>query len=170
MASGDGAAARRRLLELLAEQRGRRLALYAALPGEVSLEPVADALRARGWELVFPRVEGRDLAFCPALPDELRPGFRGVREPVRGMPAVPIESIDVFVVPGLWFDRSGWRLGRGRAHYDRALRRARADALKIGLCYAERVADRLPRASWDVAMNWVVSDRALYRAGEEDGA
>ncbi len=37
----------------------------------------------------------------------------GLREPVAGTP-IPVSLIDLVVVPGLGFDVSGNRLGRGR--------------------------------------------------------
>ena len=73
------------------------------------------------------------------------------------------EEVDLFVVPGLLFDRAGRRLGRGGGHLDRLLGRARKDAARVGLCYAQRVVQELPAAPWDVAMHVVVTDREVIR-------
>ena len=119
---------------------------------------MAEALVSRGATLLFPRVDGERLVFQQAGPAELAPGYRGLLEPPASAPSVAIEAIDVFVVPGLLFDRAGRRLGRGSGFYDRALAHARADALRIGLCYAECVVDELPRENQDVDMHLIVSD------------
>jgi 5-formyltetrahydrofolate cyclo-ligase len=100
---------------------------------------------------------------------ELVRGTLGFAQPAASAPLVAVEAVDVFVVPGLLFDRACRRLGRGRGDYDRLLARARPDALRVGICYADRVVDELPEDPWDVAMDVVVTDRFVLRraaAGE----
>jgi 5-formyltetrahydrofolate cyclo-ligase len=74
---------------------------------------------------------------------------------------VPASRIDVFAVPGLLFARDGIRLGRGWGYYDRLLSRARPDALRIGICYSDRVRDALPSAAHDVPVRLLVTDAAV---------
>ena len=133
------------------------------------LDRVAEALLERGATLVFPRVEGDRLVFHRAVPAELAPGYRGILEPSGSAPRVAVEAIDVFVVPGLLFDRSGRRLGRGSGFYDRTLARARADALRIGLCYAESVVDELPREEQDVDMHLIATDAGVLPVSAAHG-
>lgn len=167
--AGNAEAAQRNLLDLEELRGARRVALYAALRDEPPLVAVGEQLERQGVEIAFPRVGGRELRFHRARRSELRPGYRGIREPAEGSPVVALAAIDVFVVPGLLFDRSGARLGRGSGFYDRALARARADARKVGMCYADRVVECLPRAPEDVAMDVIVTDQAVLRPGQERG-
>ena len=44
----------------------------------------------------------------------------GVREPIAGKP-IPVDMIDLVVVPGLGFTPNGHRIGRGMGFYDRFL-------------------------------------------------
>ncbi|WP_125963683.1 5-formyltetrahydrofolate cyclo-ligase [Bifidobacterium dolichotidis] len=46
-----------------------------------------------------------------------------------------LEQADLVLVPGLRFDRDGWRLGRGIAWYDRALSYRRSTTAAIGVCW-----------------------------------
>lgn len=140
------------------------LALYASFADEVPVERVFSALRARGWRVLFPRVGTQLLEFCEAGPGELVPARApaGLREPPRERAAVPLVEIDVFVVPGLLFALDGTRLGRGAGHYDRLLQRARPGALRIGICYADRVRDALPSAPHDVPVHLVVTDQGAF--------
>ncbi len=168
LGSGDRASASAeaifRLAELPEFVRARTLACYAAIGDEVPVERVAESSRARGVKTVFPVQVADELEFASIGDlDSLRPGRAGVREPVAAAPRVRIAEIDVFLVPGLLFDRSCRRLGRGGGHYDRLLRLARADATAIGICYAERVIEELPEDSWDVAMEVVVTERFVLR-------
>ena len=158
------AAAQQRLLDLPELRPAQTVALYAALSGEVSTTTIILRLRAMGQRLVFPRIAGEGLRLFEASGlDELEPGARGVLEPPLSSPEVPAEEVDVFVVPGLLFDRRGHRLGRGGGHYDRLLAGAREDARRVGLCFAERVVGELPVAPWDVRMHVVVSEAGTLR-------
>jgi len=84
-------------------------------------------------------------------------------EPDATCPEVALEEIDVFVVPGLGFDRRGIRLGRGKGYYDRVLSRAAPGALFIGVCFAECFVEALPATPADVPMHVIATDRALHR-------
>jgi 5-formyltetrahydrofolate cyclo-ligase len=89
-----------------------------------------------------------------------------VLEPAPGARAVRADLVDVFVVPGLLFDRAGRRLGRGGGHFDRLLACARPDALRVGVCPAERLVDELPEDPWDVRMHRVVTEHETLVASE----
>ena len=160
---GDAVAVQRRLLTTPELRAARTVALYAALPGEVPIEPVADELEQRGVTVVFPRVHEQALVFHAARADQLTPGFRGILEPDAALPHVPLGRIDLFVVPGLRFDPCGRRLGRGLGFYDRALAQARDAARRVGLCYADGVLGELPEAEWDVRVHLIVTERNVLR-------
>jgi 5-formyltetrahydrofolate cyclo-ligase len=157
-------AALRRLVELPEFARARTIAFYSAIRDEVPLEEAASASRARGVRTAYPiqRAAGLELALSHDG-DRLRPGRGGVGEPAEDATRVRFEEIDAFLVPGLLFDRSCRRLGRGAGHYDRLLKHARAGATSIGICYAERVVEELPEDPWDVAMDLVVTDEFVVR-------
>ncbi len=163
--------AQRNLLELPELSRASSLELYAAQAHEVPTALLVASLDERGATLLFPRVADGELQLYRARGlHELRLGYRGILEPEGEGPA-PVESVDVFVVPGLLFDRAGRRLGRGAGHFDRLLGRAREGALRIGLCYAQRVVRELPVAPWDVPMHIVVTEQEVIRPTRaEEGA
>ena len=150
-ARGESArAALGRLLALPELSTARVIAFYRAIGDEVPVEAAAERCRARGARTVYPVVAGPDLELAPD-PDQ----------PAR----VPVEEVELFVVPGVLFDRTGRRLGRGGGHYDRLLARRRGGALRVGICYADRLVESLPQDPWDVAMDALVSDRATLRFG-----
>jgi 5-formyltetrahydrofolate cyclo-ligase len=135
----------------------RTVALYAALPEEVDLLPLLAWDPDRRW--VFPRVCGENLRFHEVRDwrRDLIPGLLGIREPAPALPQVQVPDVDVFLCPGLAFDATGGRLGRGRGYYDRMLASASAGAIKIGVCHpCQRVADTFGQAH-DLRMDEVIS-------------
>ena len=166
-APSSGLAAQELLLATPELLRAGTVSLYAARAPEVPTNRLAQELAVRGARVVFPRVSGRELALHFVVgAQELRSGYRGLLEPAPEARVCPPEAVDVFIVPGLRFDRRGRRLGRGGGHYDRLLARARSDALRIGLCYAEHVIDELPACDWDVTMHRLVTEAGVHRFSE----
>src|SRR5690606_10088686 len=114
--------------------------LYLPLPGELDTTAIFEGLASRGFRCAFPRVERGDplLLFFPLAPGEaVERGPLGVRQPpARG--EIPLEAIDLFLVPGQAFDRLGGRLGRGKGYYDATLAAA-PHAERIGLGFREQL-------------------------------
>ena len=132
------------------------VATFHPLAEEPDLSPLIRAHPERTW--VFPKVIGDDLEFYIVAdpPAELRPGTLGIMEPGDACPHAGITGIDAFLCPGLAFDTRGGRLGRGKGFYDRALCRARGNAVRIGVCFPYQIVpDTFPQ-SHDVAMNLVI--------------
>lgn len=167
-AGADRARARVRaitfLLMLDEIRAARRVALYAGAGDEVPAQDLHPTLRQAGIEVAFPLVDGKDLILrrVDRLEDMER-GFRGLLEPRGSCPRLGPEEVEVFVVPGVLFDRAGRRLGRGGGHYDRLLARARPEAFRVGLCYADRVVPELPVEPWDIRVDAVVTEEGILR-------
>lgn len=100
-------------------------------------------------QLVFPRVVGQDLEFAPC---PLQPSRFGLLEPTS--PAIPIEAIDLFVVPMLAY-KGLHRLGYGAGYYDRCL--AGVKAQKIGVAFKEQEAD-FKINEWDIPMDMILTE------------
>ena len=98
---------------------------------------------------------------------ELMPGMWGILEPPksrRGEPAKEVhpDEIDLFIVPGVAFDRNGGRLGNGAGYYDRLLASVRADAVLCGVCYESQLFDEVDTEAHDVRMDCVVTETTVY--------
>ena len=79
-----------------------------------------------------------------------------IPEPV-GRLFTDLNKIDVILVPGVAFDRTLNRLGRGKGFYDKIL--SQTKACKIGICFAFQLLDRIPTEVHDVRMTQVISSR-----------
>ena len=128
------------------------IAVYSPLPGEVDFSQILQNYPLVKW--IYPRIQGHHLTFHPGC--DLIPGTLGIHEPAHHSPEIPLLEIDAFICPGLAFDPTGHRLGRGRGFYDRLLAQARPDALKIGICFPfQIVPDTLPEPH-DIQMDTVL--------------
>lgn len=162
---GESAAACERLLRLARLADARCVALFAPLSDEPSTHPVFEAVRGRGGRCLLPRAsEGGRLAFFEVTRwEDLRPGRYGVSEPPKGGRGVALEESEVVVVPGVAFDASGGRLGRGGGYYDRALVRVEGPFV-VGLTTDSRVVKEVPRGELDQLVDAVVTEsRVLPR-------
>jgi 5-formyltetrahydrofolate cyclo-ligase len=160
-----GAAIARRVWELPEIAGSRRLLVYASLPSEVPTDAIAREARQRGITLVYPRClpETRQMALHRLDADhELRIGLYGIREPHSDCPLVRLEEIDAALVPGLAWDRSGGRLGRGAGYYDRLLGDPGWRGFICGLFFAAQEFDALPMSPLDVRLDAVVTEKGVW--------
>lgn len=89
--------------------------------------------------------------------DDLEPGSFGVLEP-RADKENLLTQFDnsICVIPGLSFDRMGFRLGYGKGYYDRFL--AEYDGVRVGICYAGNLRERLPHGKFDRAVDILLTE------------
>lgn len=93
--------------------------------------------------------------------EELKPGRYGILEPD------PKKSLDhtdwqtaLCLVPGIAFDRLGYRLGYGKGYYDRFL--AGKKIVAAGLCYRELVQQELPREPHDQRVQILITEDGSF--------
>ncbi|QQY08711.1 MAG: 5-formyltetrahydrofolate cyclo-ligase [Candidatus Xiphinematobacter sp.] len=91
---------------------------------------------------------------------DLKLGPLGILEPNSERP-FPLGKIDLILVPGIAFDLTGGRLGRGGGHYDRILSRPDCVGKVIGVCYAEQVVRRIPMGEHDCPVSALLTEKGL---------
>lgn len=106
--------------------------------------------------LLLPCVKGDELELRYFDGEErLQPGEGyAIPEPV-GELFTDWGKIDLILVPGVAFDKSGNRLGRGKGYYDKVLKQT--GAYKLGVCFDFQLVERVPVEPHDVKMDRVVA-------------
>ena len=139
------------------------IALYAAKGTEVETVEIDDHARTHGFRVAYPRIVAGDrrLAFHEVLRGKLVTARFGLREPRPDAPALPLDQVTAFVIPGIAFDRAGGRIGWGRGYYDATLELAPA-ALRIGLAFECQLVDHIEREPHDVALQYIITEVATY--------
>jgi 5-formyltetrahydrofolate cyclo-ligase len=140
--------------------------LYLSSSTEVDTSPLA----LRGWQsgktICVPRVFMHDKRMLPveinSLTSSMTTSTLGIREPVGGKP-VPVQFIDLVIVPGLGFSRGGYRIGRGMGFYDRFLAQEDFLGVSCGLAFDEQVVEKIPVLDHDMPLSMLVTDRGISR-------
>ena len=153
-------------------RNAQTIMMFLSLPVEVETATLAVKAWAEGKNIAVPRVDWEGQRMEPLEIKSLDVGMRtarqGVREPVDGR-VVPLDSIDMVVVPGLAFDRRGYRVGRGRGFYDRFLAQRGFGGVRCALCFHEQLIEEVPREAHDSPMDLIVTDQEVLRCSSGRG-
>ena len=76
---------------------------------------------------------------------------------------LPLDLIDLVLVPGLGFTDAGYRIGRGMGFYDRFLAQSEFNGISCGFAFQEQVLGELPLLDHDVPLGMLVSDQGIRR-------
>ena len=99
------------------------------------------------------------------LDKDLQPGPRGVAQPnpSRCKP-VPMQKVDIAIIPGLAFDEKGARIGSGKGYYDRFIPELPATTRKVALAFEEQIIPQVPTESHDKHVDIIITDkRIIYK-------
>lgn len=152
----------RRILSLDRFRNSLKIALYYPVRNEVDTLDVFSHCLESGKDVYFPRVSGLTLSFHRVHDlAELTPGAYGIPEPSPESDAIEPGNLDLILVPGVAFDRSGRRLGYGKGYYDRAMINT-ALHKRVSLAYGFQVLDSVPAGKNDLGTGTVVTESAVF--------
>jgi 5-formyltetrahydrofolate cyclo-ligase len=115
-----------------------------------------------GEEFALPRIERETMAFhrmTHRTELTLTEGPFGTREPVADEATrMDLSAAATILVPGLAFDRTGGRLGRGGGFYDRFLADPAVRGRRVGVCFARQIFERVPIEEHDAMLDAIVTE------------
>lgn len=129
---------------------------YVSAGSEPDTNLILQQILKRNKRLLVPKCldkKGNMVAVEIKSLNELTIGSFGIKEPTKGQ-IVETTEIDLCIVPGLSFDKEGYRLGYGGGYYDRFLHDT--NIYSIGICFKECKSETLPREENDIAVNEVI--------------
>lgn len=146
-------------------QRSKRLLMYMPIRREVDLRPLMDVAWRKGKTVYLPKADpvthAMDAYAVHSL-DELKAGAYGILEPsADATKEADLEKLDCVFIPGVVFDRQGYRIGYGGGYYDRFLPRLTSSTLLIGVAYAWQVVERIPRDAYDEPLHVLVTEKEV---------
>ena len=139
--------------------RASNVLLFAPLPDELDLWPLVELALSAGKMVALPAFIPRTSGYAARqiidVVKDIVPGKFGVREPADGCVEVPLNQLDLVLVPGIAFDARGGRLGRGKGFYDRLLVSVRGT--KCGVAFDEQLVDAVPVGPHDIRLNCILT-------------
>ena len=155
-----------RLIATSAEfDAARVVMLYLSTPTEVDTASLALKCWQQNKSVVVPKVSWDQRRMLPVEISSLKDAMTmtgPVREPVSGKP-IPLDLIDLVIVPGLGFTPTGYRIGRGMGFYDRFLAQQEFIGTSCGLAFDDQLVPELPVLDHDIPLSMLVTDRGLRR-------
>lgn len=143
------------------------LMVYADFHGEVGTTILIEDALLKGKKVFLPKaIENFDEAkmefYQITSTFELVSGYKGIKEPMgNSQRAFNYEKFAgkkiLMLVPGVAFDKNGYRLGYGKGYYDNYLS-DKPDIVKCGICFTMQLTDDLPVNEHDVKMDHIITE------------
>ncbi len=159
---------RDQVLHLHEYVRARGIACYVSKDSEVETRPLIRMALDRNKRVLVPVVKKGEIdLFFSELTDlgkELAPGSFSVQEPKpEYLRPQSLDTVDVLFVPGIAWDKEGYRLGWGRGYFDRVLKVLPEHVRSTGLSFNLQLVSRVPRDQFDIPVNTVVTESRVIR-------
>lgn len=134
-------------------QKAKCILLYHSLPDEVCTHEAIERW-SKQKTIILPVVCSDNLELRRyTKTEDMHTGDFGILEPDNNT-ITDYSMIDLAVIPGVAFDSSCNRLGRGKGYYDRLLHKLHCP--KIGICFKFQYVDSIPAEPHDILMDKII--------------
>jgi 5-formyltetrahydrofolate cyclo-ligase len=108
---------------------------------------------------------GMTLLKVDNLDTDLIDGPRGIPEPNEARcKVVPIERIDIAIIPAIVLDEKGGRIGSGEGYYDRLIPKLAITTRKVAFAFEKQIIPQVPIESHDKHVDIIITeDRVIYK-------
>lgn len=143
--------------------------LYTNNSNEVGTKNILTRTHAYNKIIVLPVFNTETFAMTlmkvDALEKDLTAGPRGIIEPNPDRcKVVPIERIDIAIIPAVALDEKGGRIGSGEGYYDRLIPELSITTRKVALAFEEQIIPQIPIESHDKHIDIIITDkRIIYK-------
>ncbi|MFV0401393.1 MAG: 5-formyltetrahydrofolate cyclo-ligase [Oscillospiraceae bacterium] len=152
-----------------AYQDCKLLLCFVSTPQEVDTRALIEAALAEGKRVAVPYcIDGtREMEFYEIESlSELQPRTFGVLEPDPASHKKVTSFRDALcILPGLSFDRFGYRLGYGGGYYDRFLSHkfAGSGGVTAGICFRDCMRSHIVHGRYDVPADYIVTENGVRK-------
>lgn len=166
----SSAAALQQQIEATPEyQSANNIAAYIAIRGEISLAALFESGAALGKQFYLPVLREDSMSFLRWSPGDplAKKGF-GLLEPdIDKAASIEPHQLDLVLAPLVVFDGHCNRIGQGGGYYDRTfaykkLSQVLVPPVLMGVAHDTQREPQLQPQSWDVPLDFVVTDRQVY--------
>lgn len=143
--------------------------LYIANDQEVATRSILERCFSNGKLVVLPCYSDTQseisLFKVDNLENDMKPGANGVFEPdPEKCKMVPVDCVDIAVIPVLATDEKGGRIGPGDGYYDRLIPRLTNTTRKVALAFEEQIINQAPMEGHDKFVDIIITEeRIIYK-------
>lgn len=147
-----------RILKILSKKNFNSIAMYYPFKKEVDLLKLMDVLKDK--DILFPKVFGKEMEFIKINSlNDFKKGKFGIMEPEGEFYD---KQIDIYLIPGLAFDKQLYRLGYGGGYFDKYFAKHQRTLL-IGVCFDFQILEKLPILNHDIKMDMIVTEKRILK-------
>lgn len=144
-------------------QRAETVLFYASFDGEVNTFEMIQKAHKIGKKIALPTIIQEKKHLIPTVindvEDDLEEGPFGILQCKSDKGTqIPLEELDLVVVPGVAFDQSNNRLGRGGGYYDRFLEKLPQKTPSVGLAFDFQIVETLHCDKYDLPVSCVITN------------
>lgn len=143
--------------------KAKHIMFYISNRNEVETHSLIKSAIKSGKQVYVPKVEIKNKTMNASLlldfDTELKNGALNILEPFGEFVRISDPKIlDIIIIPGIAFDRNGYRIGYGAGYYDKFLTKVRKNAHKIGISYNETILNEdFTPDIYDIPCNYIVT-------------
>lgn len=143
--------------------------LYVGCPGEVSSQNIIAYCLDYKKIIVLPAFDHHKFRIrlykIDNIEKDLKQGPRGMLEPdTARCKSVPVECLDIAIIPGIAFDEKGGRIGSGEGYYDRFIPKLPITTRKVSIAFEDQIIPQVPMESHDKHVDIIITnERTIYK-------
>lgn len=145
----------------------KNIFIFINFRSEVDTKPIIEFFLSIDKNVIVPYtdIENKRLKlFYLNSFDELREGSYGILEPDPAIAKeVDLKDVDLVIIPGSVFDKTGGRMGYGGGFYDRLLPNLRSDVKILAIAFELQIVDEVPMGYYDRRVNIIVTEERVIR-------
>ncbi|MCL2837997.1 MAG: 5-formyltetrahydrofolate cyclo-ligase [Oscillospiraceae bacterium] len=136
---------------------------YQSFGSEVDTQLLIEQAWDAGKKVCIPKIAGKRKMdfYCIEKGQPLKANKYGILEPTDDCELAFPNKKSMFVIPGLAFDKNGYRIGYGAGFYDIYLAEREVLA-KIGICFDLQIVDDAYPDSHDIPVSVIVTEKNVY--------
>lgn len=150
-----------KLLQESSIMNSSTIAITISRKKEVDTKSIIQSLWDLGKTVAVPRCNPKDRTmdfYAITNFEQLETVYLDLQEPIREKTVyIDKHDIDVIIVPGVVFDKQGYRIGYGGGYYDRYLQNF--NGTLISLAFSLQVMDQLPKENHDIPVHYIITEQ-----------
>lgn len=153
------------LTKLSEYKKARSVLFYVSFNNEVETHDIIKrTLENKDKQIIVPFFKddkGISLSILKDFSDLVEKKF-GILEP-RPEKIIELrkDRFDLVIIPGIVFDKEGYRIGYGNGYYDRFL--SGLKTLKVGLCYDFQLVEKIPKEKHDIPVDMIITEKVVIK-------